>query len=157
MRLISWNVNGLRALFKKELDLFLGNSHNGEGKAVVHLIGPLCNSACADDIGHGYFEVVKDTGGLMADICDSDRGKAMDAIFDDLIIDAPPARLERTPISASLALAHRGRRIPRSKTQGFDYHGPSNSLLLINMDDKPGDPAMAAYRRWWRKGDTRVE
>lgn len=141
----------VKDLFKTDLALYGGSSHGGEGKAVMHLIGPLCDSACCDDIGHGYIQVVKQTGGLLADICQPNLGKAMDAIFDDLIVKAPPARLEYTPITASLTLAFRGAQVPRSKGKGFDYHAPSNSLMLFNLGDEKGEKAMAAYRRWWTK------
>jgi hypothetical protein len=141
-------VKQLEALFAAEIALLTGKSHGGGGRAVFHLLGALCQSACTDDIAHGYIQVAKATGGLVADICEKDVGFALDRIYDDLVEREAPARLEHTPISASLALAHAGRWVPRSATQGFAYHAPANALLLFGLDEKKGDHAMASYRRW---------
>jgi hypothetical protein len=141
--------------FRTEVELFTGKSHGGGGRAVMHLIGPLCQSACADDIAHGYIEVSKVTGGLVADICEEDDlGDTLDEIFDDLIVRQPPAVLERRPISASLAVALGGKQLQRSAVKGFQYHRRSNSILFRGVGNKKGDQAMVSYYRWVERSTT---
>ena len=143
-------VKQLEAIFAAEIALFTGKSHDGGGKAAFHLLGALCESACADDIAHDYVQVAKATGGLVADICE-DVGFALDRIYNDLVEREAPAVLEHTPISASLAFAHAGKRVPRDATYGFVYHAQANALLLFGLDEKKGDHAMASYLRWVTK------
>ena len=58
-----------------------------------------------------------------------------------------------TPISASLAVTVDGRRLARSRTNGFDYRSANNSVALINVPYKKGSRLVATYKRWL--GETR--
>ncbi|MCA9670232.1 MAG: hypothetical protein KC503_31775 [Myxococcales bacterium] len=118
-----------------------------QGKAVVNLIGGLCSSSCAE-VGHGYLELVKATGGISADICQTDLGATLQVIIDNITGAASPLVLQYTPISASLAVAVGGQQHVRSRVKGFDYVGSSNSLVLIGVAAQKGVEVVASYRRW---------
>ena len=135
------------------LNLFTGKDPKwkAEGKAMVHLIGGLCSSqssSCSAEVGHGYLELVKATGGVAADICQKNLGTTLQIIIDAITGAASPAILQYTPISASLAVAVDSVKLTRSRTKGFDYVGFSNSLVFIGMSISKNSQVVASYRRW---------
>jgi hypothetical protein len=138
------------------LDLYGGKdpSYGAEAKAVVHLIGGLCSSqsgsTCTSEpeLAHGYHDLVKATGGIAADICQANLSATLQLIIDSITAAASPAILEYVPISASLAVALGKQQLTRSRTQGFDYNGASNSLIFIGVPINKGDQVVASYRRW---------
>jgi len=137
------------AYLKLWLDLFLGQDAKwgNQGKAMVHLIGGVCNNNCAQ-IGHGYFELVNATGGIAADICQKSLGTTLQIIIDTITGAASPAILQYVPVSASLAVAVDNTQLQRSRVKGFDYVGFSNSLVFINAPIQKGSQVVASYRRW---------
>lgn len=141
------------------VDLVQGKhaTHGAEAKAIVHLIGGVCKSGCADPWGQvteypwGYEQVVQATGGQIADICQKNLGNTLQLIIDSITGAASPAVLDLVPISASLAVALGKNTIPRSRQQGFDYNAASNSIIFFGVSYKKGDQVVASYRRWQKQ------
>jgi hypothetical protein len=140
----------LDGYLKPWTDLFLGKhpTHQEQGRAMVHLIGGLCQPSCSADMGVGYIELVKATGGIAADICQKDLGTTLQIIIDSISGAASPVILEYVPISASLAAALGQTQLQRSRVNGFDYVGFSNSIVFIGVEINKGDLVVASYRRW---------
>ena len=136
---------------KPWLNLFRGQDgkYGAQGKAQVHLIGGLCTSGdCSPEIGHGYLELVKATGGITADICQKNLGQSLQIIIDTITGAASPAVLQYVPISASIAVAIDDKKLNRSRVVGFDFVGASNSLVFVGVPIQPGSQVVASYRRW---------
>jgi len=143
--------NQVNAYLKLWLDLFTGKDakYGAEGKAMVHLIGGVCNASCTTaEVGHGYFELVKATGGITADICQKNLGTTLQIIIDTITGAASPAVLQYVPVSASLAVAMDTTQLNRSRVKGFDYVGFSNSLVFVGVPIQKGSQVVASYRRW---------
>jgi len=140
----------LNAYLKPWLDLFTGKdaTWGADGRAMVHLIGGVCGSGCTSEVGHGYFELVKATGGITADICQKSLGTTLQIIIDTITGAASPAILQYVPVSASLAVAVDNTQLKRSRVKGFDYVGFSNSLVFVGVPIKKGSQIVASYRRW---------
>jgi hypothetical protein len=141
----------LDSYLKPWLDLFTGKDPKwgAEGKAMVHLIGGVCNATCTTaETGHGYFELVKATGGIAADICQKNLGTTLQIIIDTITGAASPAVLQYVPVSASLAVAIDQTQLQRSRVKGFDYVGFSNSLVFVGVPIAKGSQVVASYRRW---------
>jgi hypothetical protein len=123
-----------------------------QARAMVHLIGGLCSSSgtssCSAEMGHGYLELVKATGGIAADICQKNLGTTLQIIIDAITGAASPAVLQYVPISASLAVALDNNQLKRSRASGFDYVGFSNSLVFVGVKIPKGSKVVASYRRW---------
>ena len=116
---------------------------------MVHLIGGVCNATCTTaEVGHGYFELVKATGGITGDICQQNLGTTLQIIIDTITGAASPAILQYVPVSASLAVALGTTQLTRSRVKGFDYVGFSNSLVFIGVPIQKGSQVVASYRRW---------
>jgi hypothetical protein len=140
------------------ITLFSGKhpTHGAEAKAIVHLIGGVCQSTCGSfgpEYPWGYQEIAKATGGQIADICQPDLGTTLQLIIDSITGAASPAVLQYVPISASLAVAIGQTQLPRSRTKGFDYDAASNSLVFHGVSLQKGDRAVASYRRWIKQGE----
>ena len=138
---------------KPWLDLFTGKSSYGAaGKAIVHFIGGLCNASCKassmPEIGHGYLEIAAATGGITADVCQKNLGSTLQLIIDSIAGAASPFVLEYVPISASLAVAVDNKQLTRSRANGFDYVGASNSVVFVGQTLQPGNQVVVSYRRW---------
>ncbi|MCB9554653.1 MAG: VWA domain-containing protein [Deltaproteobacteria bacterium] len=140
--------SAVRRIFADYIDLFSGRSHEGEGKATLHLIGPLCSSGCTDDVAHAYSEVSQASGGLQTSICDASLKGGLDRIFDDVIQKSEPAKLSREPINLSLGAGLFGERVERSRERGFDYHRASRGVLMIRIPYRRGDQLLVSYQRW---------
>ncbi|MCK5799897.1 MAG: VWA domain-containing protein, partial [Deltaproteobacteria bacterium] len=138
----------LKNLYKNHLAMWQGKTHNGEGKAVLHVIGGVCGNSCSADIAHGYMEVSQALGGTVADVCQKDLGQSLQLIIDAIAGVASQAILEYVPMSASLAVAVGPTELSRSRVNGFDYNSASNSLVFYNVAIKKGDQVAASYRRW---------
>ena len=135
--------------FKKDMALYQGKSSYGAaGKAVMHVIGGVCNNSCSADIAHGYIEVAQALGGQTGDVCQKNLGKTLQLIIDSISGASSPAILEYVPISASLAVALGKNLLSRSRTKGFDYSAKNNSLVFIGVKFGKGDQVVASYRRW---------
>jgi hypothetical protein len=134
--------------YKKDLDLYTGQSHNGEGKAVMHVIGGVCANSCGADIAHGYNQISQALGGQTGDVCQQNLGQTLQLIIDSIAGLASPVILEYVPISASLAVAAGQASIPRSRKSGFDYVAASNSLAFYDTNSSKGDQVVVSYRRW---------
>ncbi|MCA9668369.1 MAG: hypothetical protein KC503_22415, partial [Myxococcales bacterium] len=143
----------LDAYLKPWIDLFTGKdpTYGAGGKAIVHLIGGLCSSACGGnifnpkpEIGHGFFELVNATGGITADVCQQNLGTTLQIIIDNITGAASPAVLQYVPISSSLAVAIGNQKLARSRVQGFDYAASSNSLVFIGVPIQKGTQVIAS-------------
>ena len=147
----------LDAYLKPWVDLYTGKdaTFGAEAKTTVHLIGGLCSSNCGNGIffpgpeqGHGYRDLVKATGGIMADVCQKNLGASLQIMIDAITGAASPAVLQYVPISASLAVAIGGQQLQRSRVSGFDYAPASNSLVFLGIPINKGTQVVASYRRW---------
>lgn len=124
--------------------------------ATAHLIAeppPFDATTCSTggaEHAFGYYELVNATGGQIGSICQIDLGPTLDAIIDSIIGDASPITLSKFPISASIAVARDGQAIARSRNEGWDYRGASNSIVFFNMPFDPANPSdiVISYRRW---------
>ncbi len=147
----------VNSYLKTWLNLFTGKDAKwkAQGKAMVHLIGGICaggkTSKCSAEVGHGYLELVKATGGIAADICQKNLGSTLQIIIDTITGAASPAILQYVPISASLAVAVDNKQLTRSRVKGFDYVGFSNSLVFTGVNIGKGSQVVASYRRWVRQ------
>ena len=140
----------VNAATKKYRDLFGGVSaqYGTNAKAVMHLIGGVCNNTCNAQIGHGYNEVVAATKGIKADVCQKNLGTSMQIIINSIVGLSSPAKLQYVPISASLAVAIDKTELARSRIKGFDYVGGSNTLVFVGVPFPKGSQVVASYRRW---------
>lgn len=148
-------LSQVQSYVQASVDLFQGKNatHGVEAKAVVHLIGGVCKSNCGGsympiEYPWGYEQLVKATGGQVADICQKNLGTTLQLIIDSITGAASPAILDLVPISASLAVALNQTALERSRVKGFDYSAASNSLLFIGVPFGKGDQVVASYRRW---------
>ncbi len=151
----SSKMSQINAYVKEWIDLFQGKNatHGLEGKAIVHMIGGVCNSNCGGSLmpieyPWGYEQIVKATGGQIGDICQKNLGTTLQLIIDSVTGAASPAVLDLVPISASLAVGLNQTPLERSRVKGFDYNAASNSLLFIGVPFTKGDQVVASYRRW---------
>jgi len=108
----------------------------------------VCNNACNEEISHPWFEIVKATKGITADICQKNLGATLQIMIDTIAGAASPAILQYVPISASLAVAVDQTQLKRSRAQGFDYVSSSNTLVFIGVPFPKGSQVVASYRRW---------
>jgi hypothetical protein len=138
----------LDVFYKTDMDLYKGVTMNGEGAAVMHVIGGVCNNTCGADIAHGYLEISQALGGISADVCQANLGASLQLMIDAIVGAASPAILEYVPISASLAVALGKSELKRSRSVGFDYSAKQNSIIFFNLTIKKGDQVVASYRRW---------
>ena len=135
---------------KPDLTLF-GGKHTKWGaaaRATVHMIGGVCSNSCNAQVGHGYNEVVKTTGGITADVCQKNLGASLQIIIDTITGASSTAKLEYVPISASLAVAVGKTQLSRSRVKGFDYAPSSNTLVFIGIPYPKGAKIVASYRRF---------
>jgi hypothetical protein len=139
------------AYLKPDIDYYLGKG-NPEARATVHLLGGVCGNTCGAQVGHAYKEVVKATGGITADVCQTNLGPTLQVIIDTITGAASPAVLQLVPISASLAVAVDQTQLQRSRVSGFDYVSSSNSLVFIGVPFPKGSQVVASYRRWVAQG-----
>jgi hypothetical protein len=138
----------LDVFYKADMDLYKGVTQNGEGAAVMQVIGGVCNNKCGADIAHGYLEISQALGGISADVCQANLGASLQLMIDAIVGAASPAILEYVPISASLAVALGKSELKRSRGVGFDYSAKQNSIVFFNVTFKKGDQVVASYRRW---------
>ena len=132
------------------IDFFTGKDaqYGTQAKAIMHMIGGVCNNTCNAQVGHGYNEVVNATNGTKADVCQKNLGTSMQIIIDSITGASSPAVLQYVPISASLAVAIDKTEIKRSRLKGFDYSPATNSLIFIGVPFPKGSQVVASYRRW---------
>lgn len=71
-------------------------------------------------------------------------------LCDPVIGQASPVVLDYAPVSASLAVAINGKVVKRSRSQGFDYYAPKNSLVFSKFKYTKGDEVISAYGRWYK-------
>lgn len=138
----------VKDVYKVNMGMWTGQSHNGEGKAVMHILGGVCNNSCSADIAHGYMEIAQALGGTIADVCQKNLGQSLQLIIDSIAGNASAAVLEYVPMSASLAVAVGKNVQQRSRDTGFDYNPAANSLVFYNVTLNKGDQVVASYRRW---------
>ncbi len=142
------NQGKVNGFVQPDVNLYLGKTHGGQGKAIVHMIGGVCKNSCNAQVGHGYNEVVKATSGLTADVCQKNLGATMQIIINSITGASSLAKLQYVPISASIAVAVHKQQIQRSRHNGFDYVSASNTLVFIGKQINKGTMVVASYRRW---------
>jgi hypothetical protein len=119
---------------------------------------------CSPDSGTsppmGYKQLIQDTGGILASLCQADLITTMELIIADIAGTASPMFLDHVPIPVSLAVAierknpqngaHTGyEAIPRSRSNGFNYKASSNRIVLLNQPmDYPPYEVVVSYTRW---------
>jgi hypothetical protein len=126
-----------------------------DNQVTAHLIAePLPFSAVCSggggEHGYGYYELVNATSGQLGSICQVDLSATIDALIDDIIGGSSPIVLSKFPISASISVSKDGVPLSRSRVDGFDYRGPTNSIIFFGQDFDPGAPSeiVVSYRRW---------
>ena len=128
------------------IDLFTGTKTPGS-KAQLHVYGGVCQNACMAHMAHGYKEVIKATGGVLANVCKRDMTTVNQAIIDGLM-GTYPLGLSHVPIASSLAVSLNGKALARSRATGFDFRRDKNVVTLVNVAYRKGDQIAAAYWRW---------
>jgi len=93
------------------------------------------------------------TGGAFIPITtatDEEVGPAMDRIVEAVAGAASIYILDSQPISSTLKVALDGVEVPRSRADGFDYDGASNSIVFRGRMYRPeiGSEVVVSYRRW---------
>lgn len=80
----------------------------------------------------------------------ADVQAAMDRIVATVIGATSPYQLERTPITSTIKVRVRGRDVPRSRLDGFDYDPSANSVIFYGATYRPaaGDEVALSYRIW---------
>jgi len=80
----------------------------------------------------------------------ADIQAAMDRIVAGVIGATSPYRLERPAITSTLKVRVRGREVPRSRLDGFDYDPSANSVVFFGTTHRPrsGDEVVISYRVW---------
>jgi hypothetical protein len=124
--------------------------------AQVNLIGDLLpfGPACSAEKTYGYFGLVNATGGLMGSICQVDLSATIAAMIENIVGSASPLTLSKVPISASISVSKQTIPLDRSRQDGFDYRGGTNSISFYNQMFSPAHPAdiVVSYRRWAQQG-----
>ena len=93
------------------------------------------------------------TGGAFIPITtatDEEIGPAMDRIVEAVAGASSIYILDNTPISSTLKVALDGVEVPRSRFDGFDYDGASNSIVFRGRMYRPeiGSEVVVSYRRF---------
>lgn len=102
--------------------------------------------------GQGYVEVANATGGQFGSLC-GDMRENLENVARVATGVASSYELSQIPASATLRVVigppGRGRVIPRSRTDGFDYDPVQNKVVFYG-DARPqdGHEVVIAYRRW---------
>lgn len=120
--------------------------------------------SCSEDSGTsppiGYQQVIADTGGILASLCQDDLSTTMELMIEDMAGASSPLFLDHTPIPVSLAVAIERKdsqnptqtsfeAIPRSRTSGFRYKASSNRIVLVDQPmDYPPYEVVVSYERW---------
>jgi len=120
--------------------------------------------SCSPDSGisppMGYKQLIEQTGGILASMCQSDLNLTMELIIEDIAGAASPLYLDHTPIPVSLAAAVERKdpangtslgyeAIPRSRTSGFNYKASTNRIVLVGQPmGYPPYEVVISYTRW---------
>jgi len=120
--------------------------------------------SCSPDSGisppMGYKQLIEQTGGILASMCQSDLEMTMQLIIEDIAGAASPLYLHHTPIPVSLAAAVERKdpangtslgyeAIPRSRTDGFNYKASTNRIVLVGQPmGYPPYEVVVSYTRW---------
>lgn len=97
--------------------------------------------------------VVEGNGGAVADILSQQAPlyrSALERMMIDAVGRAGPVALPRSPISSTLQVNVRGKLVPRSRSNGFDYDPRAKTLVFYGTTYRPtaGDPVYVSYRAW---------
>ena len=152
------------------------NNYDGQGsKALAH--GILCRdlvAGCSDmaNLTHRVQDLVNHQGGVLGSIKDFAQGTNAIDTLTEIVRDAAgatsPYHLSKAPISASFKVALEGDTVgvcppvvgstaniadvPRSRTDGFDYYAPTNSILFYG-NCRPSAGQVALSYRYWVPGN----
>lgn len=137
----------LSTALKPLVQLFSGAS-DPEARAIVHVIGGTCNNTCSAEVAHGYADLAHATGGQVGDVCQSDLSATIKVMLDSVAGAASAVKLQYVPISSTLAVSVRGKRIHASTQKGFLYNAGANSLTFVNVALAEGDQVIASYSRF---------
>ncbi len=129
------------------VDYFSG-AKDPETKAIMHVIGGVCQNSCGALVAHGYRDLAQKTGGMVGDVCQKDLGPTLQAIIDHIVGTVSPLKLKYVPISGTLAVSKNGVSVPRSRANGFEYREATNSIAFINVKYKKGMKVVVGYKRW---------
>ena len=136
---------------RPHVDLLLGKANTAnkdyipKGAKAGDLAGTLAYALVADPArgcnqrarGTGYIEVVGALTGWTDHICHGPKGTEhlLVKMIQDVTATARPLLLDHTPVSSTIAVTANKSPLERSRLDGFDYAGSSNSLLFY---EKPG-------------------
>ena len=88
----------------------------------------------------------------IASATDAEIAVATDRMVEAVAGAASRYVFESVPISATIKVAVDGGAVPRSRANGFDYDGASNSIVFRGAAHRPrvGSEVVVSYRRWGR-------
>ncbi len=98
-------------------------------------------------VGERYIRAAEELGGTSASICSEDFTEPIREILIAAAGEASQTRLMNSPISGSLEVAFPTVRVPRSRTEGFDYEPSANSILFFGpVAPREGTPFRATFQ-----------
>lgn len=97
--------------------------------------------------------VIEGNGGATIKIetaLDAEVDAAMSKIVDAVAGATSQFKLLRTPITSTIKLKVKGREVPRSRSDGFDYDPVSKTVYFFGQTYRPmkGDEVVVSYRVW---------
>jgi hypothetical protein len=97
--------------------------------------------------------VIEGNGGAVIKIetaLDAEVNAAMDKIVDAVAGATSQFKLDRSPITSTIKVTVRGKEVPRSRDDGFDYDPASRSVVFYGATYRPnkGDQVVVSYRVW---------
>jgi hypothetical protein len=123
------------------------------GALTFGLVNDANTQCAANDARDSRKCLVLGNGGAYIPIATADAADiqaAMDRIVSAVIGATSPYRLERPAITSTLKVRVRGREVPRSRVDGFDYDPSANSVVFFGATHRPrmGDEVVISYRVW---------
>lgn len=133
-------------------------SLNVIGAAIVGDTGVAQGGACNElgvsgdvdgaQYGQAYIDVARATAGAFGSVCNDDLQGTIDAIIALAIGATRNVELVFPSISSTLVVAVDGQRLPRSRTQGWDFDADGNAIVLFGVSLDESSTIAIGYQRW---------
>lgn len=116
--------------------------------------GELCEALEPNEVqgaqyGRSYLDLALGTQGVGGSLCTESLFPTMEACLRRAYAEGPQVKLLRYPIPSTLRVVVDGRLVPRSRTQGWDYHVESNGLTFHGSLDVEGAERVDVFYRAW--------
>lgn len=126
---------------------YLSGLTDPQAAATLHLIGPTCLSAGGSVLtASGLSSMALALGGQIIDMCQPKMSAELNALARQISGAASRLTPSHTPISASLRVELKGKKLERSQSKGFDYR--AGSVVLTNLAFNKGDQVVFSYHFW---------